>query len=78
MNAKVKKALFILTFIPYVLVPLNGLYGAIFGADFFFNTFYGVDGFLLGIICAFCAMVVEVPVIPVCIIFHSICRQKKR
>ncbi len=78
MNAKIKKVLFILTFIPYALVPLIGLHVATFGGYFFFNPVNGVDGFWLGIACALYAMVMEVPVIPVCITFHILCLLRKK
>ena len=78
MNSKVKKVLFILTFIPYALVLLSGLTGAIFGVGFFFDTVYGLDGFLLSVIFALYAMVMVVPVIPICIVFHILCLLRKK
>lgn len=72
MDDKVKKVLYILTFIPYILVPLSGLYGAIFGIKIIFGKYRGLSGFLLGALISLCEMI-AIPVIPVCIVFHLLC-----
>ncbi|MDE6596479.1 MAG: hypothetical protein K2K44_10800 [Oscillospiraceae bacterium] len=76
MNPKVKKVLFLLTFIPYALVILSGLKGAFFGADFF-GTDYGIDGFITGVFISLLYMIAFIPVIPVCIVFHLLCLLRK-
>lgn len=76
MNPKVKKVLFILTFIPYALVILSGLKGAFFGASFF-GTDYGIDGFITGVFTSLLCMIAFIPVIPVCIVFHLLCLIRK-
>ena len=76
MNPKVKKLLFILTFIPYALVILSGLKGAFFGANFF-GTDYGIDGFITGVFISLFYMIAFIPVIPVCIVFHLLCLLRK-
>ncbi len=77
MNPKVKKVLFILTFIPYALVILSGLKGAFFGAAFLFSTDYGLDGFITGVFISLLCMIAFIPVIPVCIVFHLLCLLRK-
>ncbi|MDE6710289.1 MAG: hypothetical protein K2J76_07355 [Oscillospiraceae bacterium] len=77
MNPKVKKVLFILTFIPYALVILGGLKGAFFGATFLFSTDYGIDGFITGVFISLLCMIAFIPVIPVCIVFHLLCLLRK-
>lgn len=77
MNPKVKKALFTLTFLPYAAVLFICLYGAVFGIEFFFITSYGLDGFLLGLLLSALLIVVYVPVIPVCAVFHILCLLRK-
>ncbi|MDE7290358.1 MAG: hypothetical protein K2N71_12830 [Oscillospiraceae bacterium] len=76
MKPKVKKVLFILTFLPYAFLLLIGLWGAIFGATFF-STSYGLDGFLLNAGLTLYIMVVVIPVIPVLVIFHLLCLLRK-
>lgn len=77
MNPKVKKVLFLLTFIPYALVILFGLKGAFFGATFLFSTDYGIDGFITGVFISLLCMIAFIPVIPVCIVFHLLCLLRK-
>ena len=77
MNPKVKKVLFILTFIPYALVVLGGLKGAFFGASFLFRTDYGFDGFINGVFISLLYMIAFIPVIPACIVFHMLCLLRK-
>ena len=69
MKGKVAKVLFILSFIPWALVPLCGIFGAIFGVGFFFSTAYGWEGFLLGALAALLGMIM-VPVLPVCLVYE--------
>lgn len=77
MNTKVKKVLFILTFLPYALAVLGGLKGAFFGATFLFSTDYGLDGFITGVFISLLYMIAFIPVIPVCVVFHLLCLLRK-
>lgn len=69
MKSKVAKILFIISFVPWLLVPLCGIFGAIFGVGFFFSTAYGLEGFLLGALAALLGMIM-VPVLPVCLVYE--------
>ncbi len=66
---KAAKIILIISFVPYGLVLLSGIHGAIFGAGFFFDTVYGLDGFFIGILGAGLSMML---IIPVCIIYQII------
>lgn len=72
----IKTVLFALTFVPYALVILGGILGAIRGVDFFFSRCYKCGGFLLGALASLAYMTI-VPVIPVCIVFHVLCLLRK-
>ena len=76
MNPKVKTALFAVTFIPYVIVLINGLRGAIFGTKFFFTEVYKLGGFILGTLASLCYMIIF-PIIPVCAVFQLLCLLRK-
>lgn len=76
MNPKVKKVLFALTFLPYAAVILLCLWGTFFGLEFF-GTNYGFDGFVTGLVYSFMYMVVLIPVLPVCVVFHILCLIRK-
>lgn len=76
MNPKVKKVLFALTFLPYAAVLLLCLWGTFFGLEFF-GMNYGLDGFVTGLIHSFVYMVLLVPVLPVCAVFHILCLLRK-
>ncbi len=69
MNSKVAKRLFIISFVPWLLVPVCGILGAIFGIGFFFSTCYGWEGFFLGTLAALLGMTM-VPVLPVCLVYE--------
>lgn len=69
MKQKVAKILFLISFLPWIFVPVNGILGAIFGVGFFFNTCYGWDGFFLGVLGALFGMTL-VPVLPVCLVYQ--------
>lgn len=77
MNPKVKKVLFALTFLPYAAVLFICLWSAVFGIGFLFRTAYGLDGFLCGLLLSALLMVVYVPVIPVCAVFHILSLLRK-
>jgi len=69
MKNKVAKILFIISFVPWLLVPLCGIFGAIFGVGFFFSTAYGLEGFFLGALAALLGMIM-IPVLPVCLVYE--------
>ncbi|MDE7295240.1 MAG: hypothetical protein K2N72_12530 [Oscillospiraceae bacterium] len=77
MESNIKTVLIILTYIPYALVLLSGLYGAIFGAKFIINEYHGLGGFLLGALVSLSAML-YIPVIPMCIVFHLLCQLRRK
>lgn len=66
---KAAKIILIISFIPYVLVLLCGIIGAINGAGFFFDTVYGWDGFIIGMLGAVLSMAL---IIPVCLIYQIV------
>lgn len=66
MKAKTSVKLFILSFVPYVIALLYGIYRAFAGVEYF-NTVYGAEGFALGVIDAALTMC-YIPVIPLCLV----------
>lgn len=69
MKSKVFKFIFIVSFIPYILILIGGINGAVNGAEFFFSTSYGLDGFIIDMIAINLAMF-NVPIIPICIVIE--------
>lgn len=69
MRSKAAKVIFILSFLPWALIPIGGLIGAVFGVSWFFSTIDGWDGFLLGALVAAVGMCI-VPVLPICLIYE--------
>lgn len=76
MDPKIKTVLFILTFIPYAVVILSGIWGAVFGVNFLFTKAYKLGGFILGALVSLCYMIIF-PIIPVCAVFHLLCLLRK-
>ncbi len=68
---KAAKIILIISFVPYGLVLLSGIIGAIFGAGFFFDTVYGLDGFFIGVLGAGLSMS-YIPIIPACLIYQIV------
>lgn len=68
---KAAKIILMISFIPYVLVLLSGIIGAVFGAGFFFDTVYGWDGFLIGALGG-CISMIYIPILPACLIYQII------
>ncbi|MCI7351348.1 MAG: hypothetical protein MSH60_11460 [Ruminococcus sp.] len=68
---KAAKVILIISFIPYGLVILSGIIGAVFGVDFCFDTDYGWDGFLIGALGA-CISMIDIPILPACLIYQII------
>lgn len=69
MKSKVAKIIFLISFLPWLLVLICGIWGAIFGVGFLFSTCYGWEGFLLGVLGALLGMTM-VPVLPVCLVYE--------
>lgn len=69
MKSKTAKVIFILSFLPWALVPLGGLIGAVWGVSWFFSTVDGWGGFLLGAMASAIGMCI-VPVLPSCLIYE--------
>lgn len=68
---KAAKIILIISFIPYGLVILSGIIGAIFGAGFIFDTYYGWEGFLIGALGG-CILMIDIPILPACLIYQII------
>lgn len=68
---KAAKVILIISFIPYGLVILSGIIGAVSGVGFFFDTVYGWDGFLIGALGA-CISMIYIPILPACLIYQII------
>ena len=66
---KADKIWFVISFVPFSLVMLYGMYGAFFGIDFLWSRNYGLDGFLLAVVFG---GIFAIPVLPVCIIWQII------
>jgi hypothetical protein len=62
---------FRLSFVPFMLMLLYGVYSAFFGIDFLWSRTYGIDGFLLAMMFGGIALVV-IPVLPLCIVWQII------
>lgn len=68
---KAAKIILTISFVPYGLVILCGIIGAVSGAGFFFDTVYGWDGFLIGALGA-CISMIYIPILPACLIYQII------
>lgn len=76
MDTKVRTVLFVLTFIPYAVVILSGICGAVFGVNFFFTKADKLGGFILGALVSLGYMTIF-PIIPVCEVFQLLCLLRK-
>ena len=70
MKNKILKILFIISFLPYFLIILSGILCAFSGISFISTQIYGFDAFLLTIWFALYSFTLEIPIIPICIIFQ--------
>ena len=70
MKIKLSKAIFIASFLPYLLVLIYGIIGAFQGISLFYNNVYGVAGFLYTILFVLCRFTLEIPIIPILIIYQ--------
>lgn len=68
---KAAKIILMISFVPYGLVLLSGIFGAVFGAGFFFDTVYGWDGFLIGALGG-CISMIYIPILPACLIYQIV------
>ncbi|WP_295087012.1 hypothetical protein [Ruminococcus sp.] len=62
---------FRLSFVPFMLIVLYGIYSAIFGISFLWSVSYGFYGFLTAVVCG-AAILVIIPVLPLCIVWQII------
>lgn len=68
---KNSKAMFICSFIPYFFALLLPLQYAVFGGRFLGETLhYGWDGFVIGLFGIFVYYVIDLPLLPICLIFQ--------
>jgi len=74
MNKKSKRISFIISFIPYILLILTGMYYSIFGYQgMFSNTlYYGWSGFEMSVFWITLAFTLQIPILPLCIIWQII------
>lgn len=74
MKSKTKKILFLLSFLPYVVILLYGIIGgivaAISGTNFLFGKLYGFNAFSLHVLLTLYVFIGRIPVIPICLVFH--------
>lgn len=70
MKNKIFKFLFIISFLPYLFIIINGIIKAWTGTTFIFNTIYGFDAIWLTILFTLYTLTFTVPIIPICFIFQ--------
>lgn len=70
MKNKILKFLFIISFLPYLFIIINGIFNALAGTIFIFDKIYGFDALLLTIIFTLYTLTLEFPLIPICLIFQ--------
>ncbi|MBQ2881363.1 MAG: hypothetical protein IJE40_03775 [Clostridia bacterium] len=75
---KILSIIFIISFIPYIILLGYGIYSAIFGYDVYtwilptyVETIYGLDAFLEAVTVLGLSLIF-IPVIPICIIYDII------
>ena len=68
---------FRLSFVPFLLIVLYGGYSAIFGISFLWSVSYGIYGFLTAVVCG-AAILVIIPVLPLCIVWQVIFIVRRR
>lgn len=69
MKSKVVKTLFIISFLPYLLVLIYGIIRSFLGFPFLFTVIYGFDAFVFSIVYVLYTFTI-IPVIPICLIFQ--------
>lgn len=72
MKNKVIKIIFILSFLPYILILISGISVAFSGVSIFSNTVYGINAFLIYISLIFSNFKIMIPIVFVCF-FYQIC-----
>jgi len=70
MKNKKLKFLFIISFLPYIFIIINGIINALAGTTFIFDKIYGFDALLLTILFTLYTLTLEIPLIPICFIFQ--------
>ena len=75
---KILSIIFIISFIPYIILISYGIYSAIFGYDVYtwilptyVETIYGLDAFLEAVTVLGLSLIF-IPVIPICIIYDAL------
>ena len=66
---KVFKFLFIVSFLPYLIILILSLYAAFFGFTFFFSTGYGWEAFYASAVVLLFYLTAIISVIPICLIY---------
>lgn len=70
MKNKIPKILFIVSFLPYLLILLFGIISTFSGITFLFNTIYGFDAFIVSIFFIIYNFFFFIPIIPICLIYQ--------
>lgn len=70
MKNKLTKIIFIISFLPYLLILGYGAICMFTGVSFFFSTSYGFEAFIIGILPALYFSTLVVPIVPVCAIYQ--------
>ena len=74
---KADKIWFRISFVPFMLVVLYGIFCSFFGISFLWSVSYGIDAFLIAVICG-AALLVIIPVLPLCIVWQIIYLVRRR
>ncbi|MBR3613765.1 MAG: hypothetical protein IKL55_01115 [Clostridia bacterium] len=64
------KIVFIISFLPYVFILIQGIIGAFTGISFFYNTTYGFDAFVTSTLLMLYTFSFSIPIIPICLFFQ--------
>ena len=73
MNKKrIAKIALWISLLPYVILPLTGIWHAIFGFTFFAATYTGWEGFTNSVFILGWACCVIYPVLPVCLLYQIV------
>ena len=71
------KIWFRISFVPFLLVVLYGIFSAFFGISFLWSMSYGMDAFLIAVVCGVILLVI-IPVLPFCIVWQMIYLIRRR
>lgn len=70
MKNKIPKIIFIISLLPYLFILLYGIFNAFAGISFFYSTSYGFEAFIISVFFMLYALTLEIPIIPICLIFQ--------